>query len=263
MSHFGEWISAYVDGELSTPRSERLMMHTAQCKECAIELESVREARRALLSVPDAEPSPDLTARLMRATSGEMGPENQRPRRESPAELQPETGADRTYAALTGEVRRPRRTRRVLLTAGLGVGAVLIVLGTLGAPTLVTPDLSEIEALTVLSGGQARESMVRQVDLGQQDDPIMVREQAGKLATEDLDAVATTRIADRTVFVLSVEPLHLVWQSSDIVVDLVAAGQTQAVTEVIEHYPNHSFPSGFEHQIARGWATLTGASADA
>ena len=260
MSHFGDWMSAYVDGQLGAARAERLVMHTAQCRRCATELAAIRQARSALMSAPDVDPSSELTNRLLRAVAEQNVPADFPRRQVVPFELRPESTQDRVLPALTGEVHRPQRARRATLMVGAGVCAALLGVAALGSPSLVAPDLSDVEALTILAGGQSRDSMVQQVNRGEQDNPIMVREQSGKLATHELDAVQNMRIADRPVFVLSVEPLHIVWQSGDIVVDLVAAGQSPAVTEVIEHYPNHSFPSGVERRIARGWATLTGAN---
>lgn len=260
MSHFGEWTSAYVDGQLSQAQAERLTMHALQCKECAREIDSIRSARAALLSAPVVEPSPDLASRLLLVASAHDGPGARGMQREMPVELRPERDRDETFVALTGELPSTGRMRRSLMTVAVGICAGVLALTTLGSPTTVVPDLSEIEALTILAGGQSRTSTVAQVNLGERDNPIMVREQRGRLGTEQLDAVSTTTIAGRTIYVLSKEPLHMVWQSGEKVVDLVSPGQDRAVIDVIESYPNEEFPNGIERRIVRGWTKLSGAN---
>ena len=260
MSHFGNWLSAYVDGQLSPARATRLEMHTAVCKRCALELESIGAARNALLAAVDVEPGPDLNDRLMRAAAEIKATDNSPRRGYAPAELQPHRLWQENTLALTGDLRASHRSSRLALVAGAICAVLLGTLAAQGAPTTVMPDLSDIDALTILAGGQSRGTTVQQVNFGEQSNPIMVREQQGKLDTQQLDAALRTQIANREVFVLSAEPLHLVWQSGDIVVDLVATAQSPAVAEVIANYPNHAFSSGFEHRIARGWATLTGAN---
>lgn len=260
MSHFGEWMSSYIDDQLSPGRAQRLHMHVAQCEPCAVELAEIRQARRMLLAAPDVEPDPELTSRLMGVLAAQRQQNETEGRGAVPVELRPESRLNRTYPALTGEVRRRKPVRTSILAGVAVVSAALVAVAALGAPTAVVPDLSSVEAMTILAGGQSRNSTTQQVNVGVQSDPVMVREQLGELDVQELDPILRTEISQRPVFVLSTEPLHLVWQSGDIVVDLVAARHTPTVTEVIEQYPNHSFPSGIEHRIARGWATLTGAN---
>lgn len=260
MSHFGEWTSAYVDGQLSRAQAERLAMHALQCKECAYEIDSIRAARAVLLSARDVEPSPDLASRLMLVAGAHDGPGVRGMHRDIPVDLRPERDRDRTFVALTGELPPTGRMRRSLMMVAVGICAGVLALTALGSPTTVVPDLSEIEALTILAGGQSRTSTIAQVNLGERDNPIMVREQQGRLGTEQLDAVSTTRIAGRTVYVLSEEPLHIVWQSGERVVDLISPGQDRAVIDVIESYPNEELPNGIERRIVRGWTKLSGAN---
>lgn len=259
MSHFGEWISAYVDGQLSRAQAERLIVHAAGCKECSFEIDATRRARHALLAAAVEDPSPDLATRLLSVADTFNRPDQDNARRSVPPDLRPETAQGQTFSALTGELTTRSRIRRGLTVAVAAVGAALLGLVILGAPRTVVPDLSEIEALTVLAGGQPRNSNISQVNLGEQNNPIMVREQTGQLAAEQLDSVRTTRVSGRTVYVLSQEPLHLVWQSDDTVIDLVTPHNNPAVTSVIESYPDKDFPNGIERRLARGWATLSGA----
>jgi anti-sigma factor RsiW len=63
-AHAEEMLSAYLEGELDgAPRAE-IETHLGACPECASLLEAMRDARDALASLPELEPSPELLRRL-------------------------------------------------------------------------------------------------------------------------------------------------------------------------------------------------------
>lgn len=64
VTHAEDLLSAYLEGELDGPRKAEVEAHLASCPECALLLEAMRDARGALASLPEIEPSPDLLRRL-------------------------------------------------------------------------------------------------------------------------------------------------------------------------------------------------------
>ncbi|MGO1317618.1 MAG: zf-HC2 domain-containing protein [Cellulomonadaceae bacterium] len=151
MNHFGPWITAYVDGQLSAAQAERLVAHVAVCADCARALAEERHARSALAcTAVDVVPSAELTARLLgMAAAGHV------PRLKDPP-VPLATGGARSpvHEALTGEVGgRPQR-RRVLRRAATGalttacIGVTALAL--LGRLDIVTVTADTGEDLTVL-----------------------------------------------------------------------------------------------------------------
>jgi anti-sigma factor RsiW len=63
-AHAEDMLSAYLEGELDGPQKADFEAHLAACPECASLLEAMRDARDALASLPELEPSPDLLRRL-------------------------------------------------------------------------------------------------------------------------------------------------------------------------------------------------------
>ncbi len=52
MTHSGELIGAYLDGELSRPEIDQLLAHLASCGRCASELQEIQAVRSAVRSLP-------------------------------------------------------------------------------------------------------------------------------------------------------------------------------------------------------------------
>lgn len=52
MSHSGELISAYLDGELTRAEVDQLFAHVSGCGKCAAELEDMQSVRSAVRSLP-------------------------------------------------------------------------------------------------------------------------------------------------------------------------------------------------------------------
>ena len=60
MSHAGEQISAYLDGELARPEIDQLQSHLATCGKCSAELQEMQVVRSAVRSLPLLELPPGL-----------------------------------------------------------------------------------------------------------------------------------------------------------------------------------------------------------
>jgi anti-sigma factor RsiW len=60
-------LSAYLDGELSPEQAQRIERHVRDCPQCAIELQQILEASRAIADCPFEELRPDELARLHEA----------------------------------------------------------------------------------------------------------------------------------------------------------------------------------------------------
>jgi anti-sigma factor RsiW len=60
MTHPGELLSAFLDGELTPDEHRRVMRHLAGCEACANELAGLQQARAAVRSLIVMEPPPGL-----------------------------------------------------------------------------------------------------------------------------------------------------------------------------------------------------------
>ena len=60
MSHGGDQISAYLDGELARPEVDQLFSHISSCGRCAAELQHFQSVRSAVRSLPLLELPPGL-----------------------------------------------------------------------------------------------------------------------------------------------------------------------------------------------------------
>ncbi len=60
MSHPGELLSAFLDGELSPAEHRKVMRHLAACEACTTELADLQRARAAVRSLIVLEPPPGL-----------------------------------------------------------------------------------------------------------------------------------------------------------------------------------------------------------
>lgn len=160
--HYGEWISAHLDGELSRAQDARLQVHLLQCAACSDALAAEREARRLLLAATEAEPSAALTQRLLALACAEA-PEraaDQVPvakrsadgRKRCPAELRTlRPGESPTFPALTGDLRSRRSLVAAVVVGVVGLGLGAGGLAALGAPPRVVPSAHRAEALTTLA----------------------------------------------------------------------------------------------------------------
>ena len=60
MTHAGELISAYLDGELDGEERQRLFDHLSSCGACTVEMEDMQNVRSAVRSLPMMELPPGL-----------------------------------------------------------------------------------------------------------------------------------------------------------------------------------------------------------
>lgn len=55
MTHVGELLSAYLDGETTIDESRQVVEHLSSCERCRVEMEDVHTARSALRALPTLE----------------------------------------------------------------------------------------------------------------------------------------------------------------------------------------------------------------
>lgn len=292
-SHFGAWISAYVDGQLPAARVERLEAHLVVCADCSRELGDERRARSMLLAARDVAPGPDLTARILAGT-GPASPPHVSPRRDGHPDLRPDTGS-RAYPALTGELRRRRHAWRWAAASVAAVGLGVVGLSELGRPPLVSPDTERVSALGTLAlapvpgvvgvaattgssdvlarlaragwvvptalpdGVTLASHTVRddhlEMDLDTPAGPVVVVERRGTLATA-LAQHTAVRVAGRTVYVLTSEPWHVATQVGDVVVEVYAPDDDGPALDVLASLGDET-RSGLVTRVVRGWSVLT------
>lgn len=166
--HLGTWVSALADGQLGPAETERALAHVAACPSCADELVAARQARRALSVVADAEPAPDLTARLLALAAEPLRPVSQAGGRSTgsgaraPVLPLGSSAYSAPARALTGDLtarRRPGMRFVAASAASLGmVAASLFVLG--AARPVVVPSAHAADALSLLgsAGGSGASS---------------------------------------------------------------------------------------------------------
>lgn len=112
MSHLGQRLSAFIDGELSHHRRERVLAHLAHCEPCRREAAALRMLKQRMHALGAATADTALTDRLI-AVAGVAGPGRRR---------LPLAGR----RSLPGFPRRPWLVRSVvaagLTLAGVGLG---------------------------------------------------------------------------------------------------------------------------------------------
>lgn len=102
------------------------------------------------------------------------------------------------------------------------------------------------------------DAMVLEVDLESPIGTVVVREQKGQLAPAQVEGAEHVLVSGAPVYVLAAQPLHLVWQSSDTVIDLVSQASLEDVLQLVSTFSVDEFDTGFQARVGRGWATLTG-----
>ena len=71
--HFGAWLCAYVDGELTGPQASRVHSHLATCAACSAEVAAQLDARQ-IVAAARVEPAPDLADRILASLDAVMVP---------------------------------------------------------------------------------------------------------------------------------------------------------------------------------------------
>jgi hypothetical protein len=123
---------------------------------------------------------------------------------------------------------------------------------TAGPAELALPDGYRVRA--VHQGAEGFE-----LDLDGPVGTVVVTQQHGRLDERAVAGAPVVVVGDAEVLVLSTAPWHVVWQSGDTVVGVVAGGPTPAVEAVLAACPVRAFDDGVPAQVARGWRVLTGA----
>ena len=100
---------------------------------------------------------------------------------------------------------------------------------------------------------------VLEIDLEAPGGEAVVREQTGLLDTSALAGGETWDVDGRRVHVLSEAPWHVVWQSGDTVIDVVADTEQETVAALVAAFPARDYDAGVPARISRGWTTMTGA----
>ena len=331
--HLGSWVSALADGQLGPAESERALAHVAGCPECADQLAAARQASRTLAVVRDAEPAPDLTARLLALAAQQpdgaetgpfTGPFGARTGRRAPVLPLGSSAYTAPARALTGDL----TTRHVpWLQIAAGSAAGLAVVGAslfqLGAQPAVVPSAHPAQALSLLGSASERGSAgvgtwapglaaritavsatsfgdsttqadlavltwmddagwtcplalpdgyevtgarfvgdtgdVLELDLDGPDGRIVFTEQRGQLDVAAIGDAARLTVSGRTVYVLTLAPWHVVWQSGDTVVSIVSDASTPSSARLVADFPAAGYDDGLPARLTRGWDTVTGA----
>jgi len=122
-------------------------------------------------------------------------------------------------------------------------------------PTTLPAGFSVVDVRHDPAGG------VLEIDLAAPGGEVVVREQAGVLDTGPLAGGETWDVDGRSVHVLSDAPWHVVWQSGDTVIDLVADTEQETLAALVAAFPARDYDAGVPARISRGWTTMTGALA--
>ncbi|WP_251153254.1 zf-HC2 domain-containing protein [Cellulosimicrobium sp. Marseille-Q4280] len=115
------------------------------------------------------------------------------------------------------------------------------------------------DGVTVAAVREDAARRVLEIDLATPTGEIVVREQVGLLDEAALAGLDTWDVDGRRVHVLSEEPWHVVWQSGDTVVDVVADTEDEVLADLVAAFPDRDYDAGVPARISRGWTTMTGA----
>ncbi len=203
MSHLGERLSAFIDGELSHQQRERVLAHLARCAPCRREATAMRLLKQRMHTLGEATADTALTDRLI-AVAGltSAAPWD---RRLPPAERRALAGARRRW---------PVRSLAVagLTLAGLGVPAAAFLAGGSqpSAGPAVTPAIDSFVLQHEISNGnapalaaQAPPTATAAPTATAEAGPVMLPAGLGALSVAGA-AVASSRVASALVRVAAV-----------------------------------------------------------
>ncbi len=94
-----------------------------------------------------------------------------------------------------------------------------------------------------------------EVDLVGPQGLLVVTQRLARLDASEVDGVETL-IGDRTVLVLSRSPWQAVWQSGDVMVDIVAEVPSVAVDDLVSAASVRAYDDGAQARLVRGWQNL-------
>lgn len=120
------------------------------------------------------------------------------------------------------------------------------------------PFPSELPAGWDVTDVRETEAGAIEVDVTSPAGPVVVTEQAGRLDSSGLVGAEQVTVGGRDVAILSREPWHVVWQSGETVVQVVAAQSSDGADELVAGFPGGAFDDGVPARISRGWSTVTG-----
>ncbi|WP_454044489.1 zf-HC2 domain-containing protein [Cellulosimicrobium sp. Marseille-Q8652] len=115
------------------------------------------------------------------------------------------------------------------------------------------------EGVTVAAVREDAARQVLEIDLVTPTGEVVVREQVGLLDEAALAGLGTWDVDGRRVHVLSEDPWHVVWQSGDTVIDVVADTEDEVLADLVAAFPDRDYDAGVPARISRGWTTMTGA----
>lgn len=191
---------------------------------------------------PSAHPAHALTL-LSRAGTGEG------------VTATPRTSALGSSGAL-GSTTTAALTWRSTATAASGEGEPLLTW--LGDEGWSAPDhLPEGYTVTTVRDDVDGSSGI-EVDLAGPLGTIVVTEQHGRLDPAAVAGAPLTTVGERSVHLLSGAPWHVVWQSGDTVVSVVAQTRTSAAEELVTAYPHDRYDDRVAARLARGWDVIAG-----
>ncbi|NMR19891.1 zf-HC2 domain-containing protein [Cellulomonas fimi] len=121
------------------------------------------------------------------------------------------------------------------------------------------PEGYEVTSARLTHG--ATGSVGLELDLDGPDGRVVVTEEHGRLDVSGLDGATARTMAGYEVYELSRQPWHVVWQSQDTVVSLVAGAPADSLTDLVAGFPADGYDDRFPARITRGWDTVTGALA--
>jgi len=264
--HLSSMLSAYVDGQLSAAKAERVEGHLAVCGECAAAVEEISAVRKMLATPPIIAPSEWLLAQLSLiedAQSAGMAEERD------------------------GKQKWPTR----LLIAAFGVAASMALLAVLGTYDL--PDVSgnvaqraqnsllnthasrfmastnvadsdpalepELRSLAARTASLEIIAVTRDFDRDEVEVILtldaaqaVVRERRGKLPVGDQALGRKAEIAGYEVQVLEQAPWTALWQRGDRVISVAADAPHDTIALIIESFPPAPVDEGIGARVMRG-----------
>ncbi len=119
------------------------------------------------------------------------------------------------------------------------------------AEPVPVPEGYRVAAVRALDG----QAPAVEVDLVGPHGLVVVTQTLARLDESSVGGVATV-IGDRTVLVLSSSPWRAVWQSGDVMVDIVAEVPSGAVSDLVSTASVRAYDDGAPARLVRGWHTL-------
>lgn len=171
MSHLGNRLAAYVDGELPRVTRELISAHLLMCSTCRAAVEAETRTKTGLTHLGAPDPSAHLLGALFDlATPGEPMPPRRRPLGAEPAPPVAQVGKPVRIAflglsapAIRYETRGSRARRSLLAAGALGIAAVTLASAHAQNATGIPPPAHGGGAFAQVGGGELTRPNVAQV----------------------------------------------------------------------------------------------------